>query len=130
MDEYEITDKEAQVRREVEINKYIRLCPTCIHFSEDGTCDSCGYGYPMATDNNGNTPREVQECNIYLLKEKIITTINQTCENCKHLTIENTNGNIIIGTCKKGIYDRQLCQSEDYILGSFGCNKWEKKNVH
>jgi len=47
-----------------EIEKYIKLCPTCIWF--DGiTCDSCDYGYPYATNNNGNRPNEVQDCNIY-----------------------------------------------------------------
>ena len=62
--DYEISEKQAQIRREVEIEKYIRLCPTCYHF--DGKlCDSCGYGGIIATNNKGLTPREVQYCNIY-----------------------------------------------------------------
>lgn len=65
--DYEITSEQAQARIEVEINKYIRLCPTCVHF--DGkTCDSCGFAYPLATDNNGLKPQEVEDCNIYTKK--------------------------------------------------------------
>jgi len=45
---------------------YKKLCPTCYHFGSDGTCDSCGYGYPTATDNNGLRPEEVEHCNIYV----------------------------------------------------------------
>ncbi len=47
---------------------------------------------------------------------------SRICDNCKYFTFENTK----IGTCRKGIYDKQLCSSEDYLVSTFGCNKWEK----
>ncbi len=41
-------------------------CRSCYWFDvTDEVCDSCAYGYPTATDNNGNSPDEVTECNIY-----------------------------------------------------------------
>lgn len=48
---------------------------------------------------------------------------SRICDNCKYFTFENE----IIGTCQKGIYDKQLCSSEDHLVSSFGCNKWKSK---
>ena len=45
-------------------------CKTCKWLYADGTCDSCGYGYPTATDNNGKKPEEVTYCNIYIKETK------------------------------------------------------------
>jgi hypothetical protein len=58
------------VEKRIHVDKYINQCPTCEWF--DGiTCDSCDYGFPMATNNNGNRPNEVQDCNIYMPKEEL-----------------------------------------------------------
>ena len=46
-------------------------CVSCYWFYSDGTCDSCAYGYPYATDNNGLKPEEVKVCNIYIKDEKV-----------------------------------------------------------
>jgi len=66
----EISEKDMLRRIEVEIEKYVRLCPTCYFFGEDGTCDMCDAGGWAVIDNNGKRPTEVQDCNVYTLKER------------------------------------------------------------
>ena len=73
-----------------------------------------------------NTKRElIQERDN--LEAELNELKNRTCEGCKYMTIEHQSKDIIIGTCKKGTYDKQLSTLEDYILGDFCCNRWEKK---
>ena len=45
-------------------------CKECRWFSEDGTCDMCGYGFPYTIDNNGLRPQEVKDCTAYTVKDK------------------------------------------------------------
>ncbi len=61
----EITEDQMSQHRDVEINKYIRLCPTCYFFSEDGTCDMCDACGTHGTNNHGLKPSEIQRCETF-----------------------------------------------------------------
>jgi len=64
LDEYDIEDFNSSIY--VEIEKYIRLCPTCHHFDKkDKVCDMCDYGGLAVRNNHGLSPREVQVCDVY-----------------------------------------------------------------
>ncbi len=70
-------------------------------------------------DNNNRAQKIINKNS----KEFLNYIKNKTCGECKYFTFENE----MIGTCQKGIYDKQLCSSEDYLVSTFGCNKWESK---
>jgi len=67
----EITKEMALFRKEVEIESYIRKCPTCYFFdSKDYVCDMCDQGGFSVINNHGKRPSKVNNCSVYTKKDK------------------------------------------------------------